>query len=368
MRKSVDNRDVRRTRNNRDGDRDLSNKHTAENDATTGKASALETLCWMRERLCAGEDEAIVQMLRQTSMDAAEQAGAAMRNSIEHQTCKIGQATYHIHLFSFPVLAAAMGPFDPASTTVKSILPSLLQTMRDYGLAEANGMLAGRLVSQATLVAMEPSELYGLGQELFAMSVAGRAERAALGAITGRSERLAKLEHEVSVDLEDGGEADSLYCGHLVGCLYSRQPEHTRLDGFQFGLVAQRLNALLEFAMSGSSPVTVRVGAPESLLAAVQTAAVFYAEEAARHAIATTHGGGEPATLSVSVEDGAVPLERMVRIEAHESETRLVTAGMALSVYEAQALERIVAAVERQACDANLVSPTVTYAAGQTRH
>lgn len=327
-------------------------------------ASAVDTLCWVRDRLNAGDDVEIVQMIYQREGDLAGRVEAAVRNSIEHQVFPMGRSNYHSHLFSIPVLIECDGALDEGGLDLTHVLPLLMRALRDNGLTGRNGMLLNRIVEHGRLAELAPSDLFGLGREMFMCSMAASSGQGR--ALGGRLRALSDVGEIQAMERAGGG---ALLTGHLVGCVYSTRAAETQLDVLRCESLMVRMRAILEYALSGPLPVRVRLGRPQPICAAIATARQMYLETLTHDLLAVGHGANDEVHARVTVNyETSHAGAHALHVELLHRDTPVARLEASLSMHENSALGAIIEALNVKSDEYELGAVEVAYATNATRH
>lgn len=327
-------------------------------------ASAVDTLCWVRDRLNAGEDVEIVQMIYQREGDLAGRVEAAVRNSIEHQVFPMGRSNYHSHLFSIPVLIECDAALDDDALDLTNVLALLMRALRDNGLTGRNGMLLNRIVEHARLSELAPSDLFGLGREMFMCSMAASSGQGR--ALGGRLRALSDTAEIQAMERAGGG---ILLTGHLVGCVYSTRAADTQLEGLRHDALMVRMRAILEYALSGPLPVRVRLGQPQPICTAIATARQMYLETLTHDLLAVSHGASDDVRARVTVNyEASLAGEQALQVELLHRNSPMARLEASLSMHEGSALGAILEALKAKSDEYELGAVEVAYATNATRH
>ncbi|NMG28401.1 hypothetical protein [Aromatoleum evansii] len=327
-------------------------------------ASAVDTLCWVRDRLNAGEDGELVRLIYQREQDLAGRIEAAVRNSIEHQVYRMGRSNYHSHLFSLPVLIECDAEVPHDALDLTAVLPLLMRALRDNGLAGRNGMLLNHIVEHSRLAHLGPSDLYGLGREMFMCSMA-----ASSGQARGQGGRLRALSQASEPQSHERPGGGTMISGHLVGCVYSTRAADTHLESMRCDSLLPRLRAILEFALSGPMPVRVRLGAPQPMCAALASARQMHLQTLVDDMLASERASDDHLSAHIAIDIEAAHVgERFLQFELRRGDLPMVALGASLSMHEGPALDDIIRTLKNQVTEYGLAELEVEYAQNRTLH
>lgn len=343
-------------------DRNLGGGRTEAGNALRG-ASAVETLRWVQDRLSAGEDGQVIQLIRQREQRLAGRIEAAARSSIEHQVYRMGRSNYHLHLFSIPLLIESTEPITEEMLDLAQILPLLMRTLRENGLTGRNGLLLNRIIEHSKLTALGLSDLYGLGREMFMRSMA--ATNGQGRSPNGRLRVLSEPHDPHSCQRLGGG---ALMSAHLIGCIYSTRAAETYLETVRNERLLPRLAAVLEFVMGNGLPVRVKVGMPESMCAALGSARRMHFATVVEDLMGRFPEHQPDLRAHVTMGFEGPTGDRSLSLELRHRGVVVAGVQAELSMYEDGVVEEVLQGVAERVLQHGMEKLEIEYAPGQTRH